>query len=183
MSQLLRVEGISKEFPGVKALDGMNFELDRREVLALVGENGAGKSTLMKLLSGIYTPDAGEFFVEGERRSTSPIRRRPGAGHQHHPPGVQPDARPDGRAEHLHRPGAADRFLACASGELNAPAQALIDGPRIRLRPKQVVGELTVRQAADGRDRQGAVLRRAKLLIMDEPTAALNDAEVEVLHA
>src|SRR3954465_14762041 len=66
MSQLLRVEGISKEFPGVKALDGVNFELDRGEVLALVGENGAGKSTLMKILSGIYTPDAGRIVIEDD---------------------------------------------------------------------------------------------------------------------
>src|SRR4029453_3226731 len=66
MSQLLKVEGISKEFPGVKALDGVNFELDRGEVLALVGENGAGKSTLMKILSGIYSPDAGRIIMEGD---------------------------------------------------------------------------------------------------------------------
>src|SRR3954451_10720869 len=67
MSQLLRVEGISKEFPGVKALDGVNFELDRGEVLALVGENGAGKSTLMKILSGIYTMDSGTIEIEGRQ--------------------------------------------------------------------------------------------------------------------
>ena len=63
---LLEARGVSKGFPGVKALDDMQLELRAGEVLAVVGENGAGKSTLMKLLSGIYEADAGEFFLDGE---------------------------------------------------------------------------------------------------------------------
>ena len=63
---LLDVRGVAKSFPGVKALEDMHLDLRRGEVLALVGENGAGKSTLMKLLSGIYTPDEGEFCFDGE---------------------------------------------------------------------------------------------------------------------
>src|SRR4028118_534699 len=63
---LLKVEGVSKSFPGVKALSDMQLELRRGEVLALVGENGAGKSTLMKLLSGIHAPEEGRFFLNGE---------------------------------------------------------------------------------------------------------------------
>ncbi len=63
---LLRVQGVSKSFPGVKALEDMQLDLRAGEVLALVGENGAGKSTLMKLLSGVYTVDEGEFFLNGE---------------------------------------------------------------------------------------------------------------------
>ena len=54
-TELLKVNGISKSFPGVQALKDVQFELNRGEVLALVGENGAGKSSLMKILSGIYT--------------------------------------------------------------------------------------------------------------------------------
>ena len=57
--KLLRISGVNKSFPGVKALSEMQLDLGHNEVLALVGENGAGKSTLMKLLSGIYVPDAG----------------------------------------------------------------------------------------------------------------------------
>ena len=64
---LLEVKGVTKSFPGVRALSDMHLDLRRGEVLALVGENGAGKSTLMKLLSGIYTPDEGEFFLNGEQ--------------------------------------------------------------------------------------------------------------------
>ncbi|MCB0913574.1 MAG: sugar ABC transporter ATP-binding protein, partial [Propionibacteriaceae bacterium] len=63
---LLQVEGVDKSFPGVKALEGMRFDLRKGEVLGLVGENGAGKSTLMKLLTGIYTREAGEFWLNGE---------------------------------------------------------------------------------------------------------------------
>ena len=72
---LLQATGVSKGFPGVQALSDMHLDLRYGEVLALVGENGAGKSTLMKLLSGIYTPDAGD--VPAPRcRSTA----RPGPG-------------------------------------------------------------------------------------------------------
>lgn len=63
---LLSMRGISKRFPGVVALDGVNLEVRRGEVVALVGENGAGKSTLMKILGGVYQPDAGEIVFDGQ---------------------------------------------------------------------------------------------------------------------
>ena len=65
-SQLLQMRGIKKAFPGVQALDGVDFEVRSGEVMALVGENGAGKSTLIKILSGAYTADAGEIFIKGQ---------------------------------------------------------------------------------------------------------------------
>lgn len=61
---VLRMEHISKQFPGVKALDDVSLHMDAGDVLALVGENGAGKSTLMKILSGAYTADAGEIYID-----------------------------------------------------------------------------------------------------------------------
>ena len=63
---LLRMTDITKTFPGVKALDKVNFELKAGTVHALMGENGAGKSTLMKCLFGIYTRDAGQILMNGE---------------------------------------------------------------------------------------------------------------------
>ena len=65
--ELFRMEGISKSFPGVKALDKVKLSVYKGEVLGLVGENGAGKSTLMKILSGVYQADEGEIFIEGNK--------------------------------------------------------------------------------------------------------------------
>src|SRR5687768_3124031 len=62
---LLQVEGVRKEFPGVVALDNVSFRLRPGTVHALMGENGAGKSTLMKIIAGIYAPDAGEIRLKG----------------------------------------------------------------------------------------------------------------------
>jgi ABC-type sugar transport system ATPase subunit len=65
-AQLLALTGVSKEFPGVKALNNVHFDLNEGEVHAIVGENGAGKSTLMKILSGIYKKDAGDITYKGK---------------------------------------------------------------------------------------------------------------------
>jgi len=73
MATVLRMTGISKSFPGVRALDKVDFDLNESEVHALVGENGAGKSTLMKILSGVYRADEGEIWLKGKRvTSTGP---------------------------------------------------------------------------------------------------------------
>ena len=64
---LLRMEGICKEFPGVKALDNVSLTVKAGTVHALMGENGAGKSTLMKCLFGVYSKDSGDIFLEGRK--------------------------------------------------------------------------------------------------------------------
>jgi ribose transport system ATP-binding protein len=63
---LLEMRGISKRFPGVVALDSVNFQIGRGEVVAICGENGAGKSTLMKILGGVHQPDTGEIIIDGQ---------------------------------------------------------------------------------------------------------------------
>ncbi|WP_016676807.1 ATP-binding cassette domain-containing protein, partial [Yersinia pestis] len=67
MTPLLELKQIKKSFPGVKALDGIDLTIQRGEVHALLGENGAGKSTLVKIMCGIYQPDSGGIFLEGQR--------------------------------------------------------------------------------------------------------------------
>src|ERR1051325_5871744 len=66
MAPLLSLRGIGRRFPGVVALDNVSLEVGKAEVVALCGENGAGKSTLMKILGGVYQPDAGEILVDGK---------------------------------------------------------------------------------------------------------------------
>ena len=103
---LLELRDISKEFPGVKALDGVSFPVWPGEVHMLLGENGAGKSTLIKVLCGAYRADSGEFLrrraVQRSRR-----RRRAAARHRGHLPGILPRSASRHRAEHLSRPRAA----------------------------------------------------------------------------
>ncbi|OYT44158.1 MAG: ABC transporter, partial [Desulfurococcales archaeon ex4484_42] len=71
---VLKVKNLTKRFPGVTALDNVNFELRYGEIHGLLGENGAGKSTLVKILYGIYTPDSGEIYIDGRKVViTSPI--------------------------------------------------------------------------------------------------------------
>jgi ABC-type sugar transport system ATPase subunit len=79
---LLEMRSITKEFPGVRALDGVTFDLRAGEFHSLVGENGAGKSTLMKVLSGVYPAGnyGGEIFIEGELRQFRGIRDSETAG-------------------------------------------------------------------------------------------------------
>ena len=66
MEPIVQMSGITKRFPGVVALDNINFEVRPGEVHVLLGENGAGKSTLMKVLSGVYTPDEGTIRLGGK---------------------------------------------------------------------------------------------------------------------
>ena len=63
---IIEMKDITKSFPGVKALNGVNLKVLPGEIHVLLGENGAGKSTLMKILSGVYTPDSGEIIIDGE---------------------------------------------------------------------------------------------------------------------
>src|SRR5690606_11408840 len=71
---ILQMDNITKEFPGVKALDNVQLKVKKGTVHALMGENGAGKSTLMKILIGIYTPDRGTITFDGEELTLSNVK-------------------------------------------------------------------------------------------------------------
>ena len=74
---LLKMEGISKTFPGVKALDNVNLEVKAGTVHALMGENGAGKSTLMKCLFGMYVKDGGHIYLDGKEIDFESLKSEP----------------------------------------------------------------------------------------------------------
>jgi ribose transport system ATP-binding protein len=178
---LLHVQGVSKSFPGVQALEDMHLDLHRGEVLAVVGENGAGKSTLMKLLTGVYDVDEGEFSFNGEPyQPTSPKHALElGISIIHQEFNLMPDLTVAQNLFIGREPRGSGFFL--SERALNARAAELIERLHLPLRPKELVGNLTVAK------QQMVEIGKAlsydpKLLIMDEPTAALNDAEVEVLH-
>ena len=178
---LLKIEGVSKSFPGVKALSNVHLDLRRGEVLALVGENGAGKSTLMKLLSGIYIPDEGEFYLNGERLAVTGPKHAQESGISiiHQEFNLMPDLTVAQNIFIGREPRRCGIFT--SDRQLNARARELINRLQLPLDPKQIVGTLTVAKQQMVEIAK-ALSYDAKVLIMDEPTAALNDAEVATLH-
>ena len=178
---ILRVEGISKGFPGVQALKDVHLEVRAGEVLVLVGENGAGKSTLMKILSGIYVKDSGSITFEGaEVELTGPLQAQQlGITIIHQELNMMPDLTVAqniyvGR-EPLNGPFLSER-------RLNRQTAELLARLGIDLDPRAQVGDLTVAEQQMVEIAK-ALSFNAKVLIMDEPTSALTDAEVETLFA
>lgn len=177
---LLDIRGASKAFPGVKALSGVDLDLNSGEVLGLVGENGAGKSTLMKLLSGVYTADAGEFRIDGELvEITSTLDAEAlGVAIIHQEFNLVDDLTV---AQNIYL-GREPRFgIFINDRELNRRAGELFARLGLSLDPKELVGNLTV-AAQQMVEIAKAMSQDARIIIMDEPTAALNDEEVALLH-
>ena len=176
---LLEVEGISKSFPGVRALDNVSFRLDAGETLVLVGENGAGKSTLMKILSGIYTRDAGTIRVDGRAVDiASPVEAQQlGISIIHQEMNLASDLTV-AQNIFIGREPRVGPFL--SERALNRKTSDLLRELRIVLAPNQLVGDLTVGQQQMVEIAK-ALSYNARVLIMDEPTSALTDAEVTTL--
>ena len=101
---IVEMRHISKSFPGVKALQDVDFVLYPGTVHGLVGENGAGKSTLMKILTGTYAAYEGEIFLEGQKVHFNNERERARPGHLHRAAGAALRAGTDRRGERLPRP-------------------------------------------------------------------------------
>ncbi|WP_104191732.1 sugar ABC transporter ATP-binding protein [Cryobacterium sp. Y82] len=178
-NQLLRVTGISKSFPGVQALKDVQFELDRGEVLALVGENGAGKSSLMKILSGIYTKDEGSIFLDGvEVNIDSPKTAQAlGVSIIHQEMNLMAHLT---IAQNIFIGREPRDGLFLRERALNRKADELLKRLGINLDPKALVETLTVAKQQMVEIAK-ALSFDAKVLIMDEPTSALTDVETETL--
>ncbi|MDT7778178.1 MAG: D-xylose transport system ATP-binding protein, partial [Acidobacteriota bacterium] len=178
---LLEMREITKTFPGVRALDGVSFDLHAGELHALVGENGAGKSTLMKVLGGVYPHGSygGEVLIDGEVRRFASVR----------------DAENAGVAvifqelslikeltigENIFLGREPNRFGIIRWEELYSRAQKLLDELNLHLDPRTPVGHLGIGQQQLVEIAK-ALSQEARILVLDEPTAALADAEVETL--
>ncbi|MGW7515985.1 sugar ABC transporter ATP-binding protein [Streptomyces sp. NPDC054796] len=177
--ELLRTEGIRKTFPGVVALDGVDFDLRAGEVHVLLGENGAGKSTLIKILSGMYQPDAGRVLREG-----APVRvhgaedaERLGIATIHQEFNLVPHLTV---AENIYLGRQPRRFGLIDRKRMEADAAELLHRVGVNVPPGTPVRELGIarRQMVEIAK---ALSLRARVLIMDEPTAALTADEVERL--
>ncbi len=173
--------GIVKTFPGVRALDGVSFDVRRGEVHALVGENGAGKSTLMKTLAGAYRADAGTIEIDGKTVGIDGPRAAEalGVGMIYQEFNLVPDLSVVDNLLLGHEPvrGAfLDRTAAVAraSGVLG---ELGIVVPLDRPARKLSVAEQQLVEIAK------ALLRSARLIVMDEPTAALTEREIDALFA
>ncbi len=176
---IVSMKNIVKTFPGVKALDNVNFELRSGEVMALLGENGAGKSTLMKILSGVYTKDGGTMTIFGKEYDNL-------APKQAQEVGVAIIHQELNMCRHLSV--AENMFLGrervgtvmLKNAEMEAEAAAILNDLKIDINPRQIVGELPVSRQQMVEIAK-ALSIHAKVLIMDEPTSALTAKEIDEL--
>ncbi|MET9499355.1 sugar ABC transporter ATP-binding protein [Streptomyces sp. NPDC006552] len=179
--ELLRIEGIRKTFPGVVALDSVDFDLRRGEVHVLLGENGAGKSTLIKMLSGAYTPDSGRITVGGEqvRIQGAQDAERLGIATIYQEFNLVPDLTV---AENIFLGRQPRRFGLIDRTKMEADAEALLARVGVSVSPRARVRELGIARLQMVEIAKALSLD-ARVLIMDEPTAVLTSEEVEKLFA
>lgn len=175
----LEMRGITKDFPGVRALDDVSIAVPRGEVRALVGENGAGKSTLIKILSGAYQADRGETWLQGQRieynRPLEALELGIVAIYQEFNLVPQLSV-----AENIMLGQAPRRWGSIDSVEMHRRAGEVLDQLGVQLDIHVSVSELSVAQQQITEIAK-ALVRDLQILIMDEPTAALTNVEIESL--
>jgi ribose transport system ATP-binding protein len=178
---LVRMEGIDKNFPGVQALVDAQFELLPGEVHALVGENGAGKSTLMKVLTGIYRKDAGTISFKGHEVDIPDPRagRDLGLSMIHQELVLAPHLTVAQNIYMGREPRGRLSFTVDEKRQVELTAE-LIDRLHLRLDPSARVRDLKVAQQQMVEIAKALSLD-ASVLIMDEPTAALTNTEIDEL--
>lgn len=176
---ILTMKEIDKSFPGVHALDHVNFEVKKGEVHALMGENGAGKSTLMKVLTGIYTKDSGSITFEGKEVEFHNTREAQDAGivivHQ--------ELNMLGHltvAQNIFIGREFKKGIRIDDKKMNDEAAKLFQKLHIDIDPTETMSNLTV-----GKQQMceiaKAISHEAKVIIFDEPSAALTETEIEEL--
>jgi ABC-type sugar transport system ATPase subunit len=176
---LLEARGIAKFFGSACVLDGVDFDMRRGEVHALLGENGAGKSTLMNIISGVFPPDSGELLWEGRPISLAGPRdaRALGISFVHQELALAPQL---SAAENIFLARQPRRRGFVRFGEMYATSRRVLGELGCSVDPRRPVGELSLaeRQLVEI---ARAVAFESRLIIMDEPTTALADHDAQAL--
>ncbi len=178
---LLEMKHITKVFPGVRALDDVNFDLKKGEVHVLLGENGAGKSTLMKILAGAYTPDDGELLIEGDPVTKfSPIHAKTlGIGIIYQELNLVPylSVAENIFIDNLPRK---KRGLGIDYKKVYSESENLLKSMDMNVDIHANASEIPVAQQQMVEVAK-ALTHNLKILIMDEPTSSLSDREIQQL--
>ena len=176
---ILKMDGIVKEFPGVKALDGVNIELYEGKVMALMGENGAGKSTLMKILSGVYKKDGGTIYYKGIEEDIKGPKDAANKGIAiiHQELNLVNDL---SIGENIFLGREPKKGFKIDFNKLYSDADALLKKLNITKSSRELVGDLSIGEQQMVEIAKALSLD-AKIIIMDEPTDALTDKETESL--
>ena len=178
---ILEMRGITKEFPGVKALDDVNFAVKRGSIHALVGENGAGKSTLMKVLSGIHTPDSGTIELYGKpvvlKNPKDSLDRGISMLYQ------ELDLAGDLTvADNIFLGREIMKFGRMDSKAMRERARAIIRENNFDLDPDALISTLSTGDCQIV-ELLKALERNAKIIVMDEPTSSLSEKEADQLFS
>ena len=176
---ILKMDGIVKEFPGVKALDGVNIELYEGKVMALMGENGAGKSTLMKILSGVYKKDGGTIYYKGIEEDIKGPKDAANKGIAiiHQELNLVNDL---SIGENIFLGREPKKGFKIDFNKLYSDADTLLKKLNITKSSRELVGNLSIGEQQMVEIAKALSLD-AKIIIMDEPTDALTDKETESL--
>jgi ABC-type sugar transport system ATPase subunit len=188
MDYCLEVRNISKTFPGVQALSDVSIGFYPGEFHALVGENGAGKSTLIKIISGVYSPTAGDVYLNGSRIVCNTPRQALDKGiaviHQelsianHLTVAENIYLGDEPRKSGGLFPGGKNLFL--DRKKMNADAQAVLDSMKVNIKAATVASALTAAQQQMVEIAK-VITKNAKVVIMDEPTSSLSQFEIDAL--
>lgn len=176
---LLEMRGICKSFPGVKALQNVNFQLKAGEVHALLGENGAGKSTLIKVLGGIYHAEEGEIYIEGQKKDISGVvaARKAGISIVHQELVLVPYMTV---AENIFLGREPGQKLNIDRRKMTRDAQKLLDTYEMNIDADTLVERLSIAQQQMV-EIVKAISFNSKILVLDEPTSSISDKEVSFL--
>lgn len=177
---ILEMKNVSKSFPGVRALDNVNFNLKPGEVHAILGENGAGKSTLIKILTGIYSIDKGTIVIKGQEEKIENVEdaRRQKIAAIHQELVLVPYITVAWNI-FLGRE-VRGKFGLMDDKSMNAEAQALFDSLGVNIRADDLVASYSIAQQQLV-EIVKAVSLNAEILVMDEPTSSLTETEVSLL--